>query len=295
MSVFTDELTEIYGALINGDSPKLQPSKAQYKDFVQWQNARISEEQKQYWSTQLQGDVPLLNLPFDFELAENKTFAGGEVTAELGTEETQMLNALAVDRGSSLSDVLFTIFNILLNQLTGQTDVTVGVAIANRNHPDLERLMGFFVNALVIKTTIAEDLDFTGLLAQVSENMMDAHANQDYPFDLIVEELKPERISDQQPLFNVMYGFQNKGGINVDLRKQLAQFPNITVTDFEDNTITSKFDLTLFIYEFDDHLKLSLEYNTGRFTAETIETLLTHYQNFIRITLDSEKLSSTNG
>ena len=173
---------------------------------------------------------------------------------------------------------MLALFKLLLFQLSKQDDMCIGMSIANRNHPDLENLIGFFVNILPIRTRLSADMEFEALLNQVSENAQEAFEHQDLPFDLLIETLNPDRISNRQPLLNVIYAFQNFDDVRIDIglnstgadpaEENSGSLGRINAFDvsFE----TSKFDLTLFVTDMREGLLLSLEYDTGLFRPEAI-------------------------
>ena len=172
----------------------------------------------------------------------------------------------------TLSHAMLAMFMLTLYRLTGQDDVCVGMSVANRNHPDLERLIGFFVNLLPIRVRFTEDMDLDALFARVSRTVTDALDRQDYPFDLLVQRMNPHRAVTRQPLVNVVYAFQNYADVqmNVERAPAAAVDSGAGIQAFDFDVRTSKFDLTLFVADEQDHLRLTLEYDTGLF-ADTVQ------------------------
>src|SRR5262249_54328042 len=155
--------------------------------------------------------------------------------------------------------------------------------------PDLENLLGFFVNVLPTRTQLSAESEFANLLDQVTRNMSEAFEHQNYPFDLMVQKLRPQRVANRQPLVNVLYGFQNFQDINIELdqfdrgtppRMQGDSSSLVEVLPFEVSFDISKFDLTLFVSEQEDHLIVSLEYDTGLFLPKTIKRLARNFERF---------------
>ncbi|MGB5978544.1 MAG: amino acid adenylation domain-containing protein, partial [Cyclobacteriaceae bacterium] len=291
MRILIEEVDMLYKAFNAQRQNPLEPLRIQYKDFVHWQNRSIEEKEEQYWLQKLSGDLNWINLPRDYAEVDYHAFKGGEVSSMLGREEKDKLVNLARQNNTSLSNVLFTIFNILLYNISNQKDIVVGIAIANRIHPEIEKIVGFFVNTLVIRTRISEDSEFEDTLNQVSENMIEAFDNQNYPFDLLVRKLNPERITNKQPVFNVLYGFQNFTDVEVIEKTEQKEASTISPNDnnklvvnaFSQKVNSSKFDLTFFVYEEEMGIRLSFEYNSELFKESTISKWLMYFEKFVRI------------
>ena len=247
------------------------------------------ERDRQYWLRQLADAPDKLRLPYDFPLSDDSRLRrkNGELTLP-GSIVTRV-RALAMRNHTTLSSVMLALFKLLLFQLSKQEDMCIGMSIANRNHPDLENLIGFFVNILPIRTRLSADVEFDALLNQVTENVQEAFEHQDLPFDLLIETLNPDRISNRQPLLNVIYAFQNFDDVRIDIglnskgadsaRKQRE--PG-RIKAFDVSFETSKFDLTLFVTDMREGLLLSLEYDTGLFRPEAIRRNLLTLQRFAK-------------
>jgi acyl carrier protein len=282
------ELMEFYASAAAQRPPTLLPLPIHYKDFSEWQNARGFEKEEHYWLAALSGAPEKIALPFDFPPGRDTGFQGDVVRARLDAGTTGHLRALAAAKRTTLSNVTLALFGLLLSKISAQEDLVIGMSIANRNHPDLERLIGFFVNMLPIRLHFKEEMEFDGLLAEVVARTAEAAGHQDYPFDLLVEKINPERVSNRQPLLNVVYAFQNFSGLSID--PAVARFdasphqqPERTEEQLEpiDFTFgTSKFDLTLFLVEEADGLALVLEYDTALFKRQSAERMLATFAHF---------------
>ncbi|MDY6954466.1 MAG: amino acid adenylation domain-containing protein, partial [Thermodesulfobacteriota bacterium] len=169
---------------------------------------------------------------------------------------------------------LLAAFNVLLHRYTGQEDIAVGSPIANRNRIELEGLIGFFLNTLVLRTDLSDDPTFWELLGRVREMALEAYAHQDVPFERLVEELQPERDLSRTPLFQVMFVLRN-------FRRHALAFSGLTVTPMAVHTDTSKFDLILFVAEGPEGLRGTVEYNTDLFHGTTVTRMLQHYQSLL--------------
>ncbi len=287
------ELLALYDAFRHGRSNPLRPLRIQYKDFTFWQNARGFQREEDYWVGKLEGMPECLRLPYDHPPADERDFRGSTQTRDLPADMARGLRLMAARFNTTVSNVVLTLFKLTLYQWTRQDDFCVGMSIANRNHPDLENLVGFFVNILPIRSQFSPDMEFEDLLRQVMHNTYEAFAHQDYPFDLLIQRLNPKRSSNRQPIFNVLYAFQNFTDIHVDT----GAFPAErdvdgersdaldSWTSFEFSFATSKFDLTLFVLEDGDVIHLSLEYDTGLFLERTINGLLERLRRYAEMSI----------
>ncbi|MEO1376010.1 MAG: amino acid adenylation domain-containing protein [Cyanobacteria bacterium J06635_10] len=278
IGIFIKELVGLYDAYSKNEVPQLPELPIQYRDFVNWQRKWIDSERTQplltYWKQKLQGELPVLSLPTDRPRSPVQTFKGARDQLVLPQTLRTELKNLSRQQGVTLFMTLLTAFKILLYRYTGQTDIIVGSPIANRNRAEIEQLIGFFVNVLVLRTELSEDLSFQELLARVKSTAYKAYVHQDLPFEKLVEELQPNRDLSYNPLFQVMFVLQNVPIPNLDLS-------DISVSYEEGDNGTSKFDLTLFIEDSEQGLVATCEYNTDLFNANTITRMLGHFQTLL--------------
>ncbi|HLX57653.1 MAG TPA: condensation domain-containing protein, partial [Ktedonobacteraceae bacterium] len=213
IGVFNQELTSLYEAFMQGQPSPLPALPIQYADFALWQRQRLQgavlQQQMQYWRQQLQGAPALLPLPTDRPRPTVQTFAGAAHSIILSTELTNSLKALSQDGGVTLFTTLLAAFQTLLSRWTQQDDISVGTYIAGRTDFETERLIGFFINDLVLRTDLSGDPSFRTLLQRAGQVTRDAYAHQDVPFEHIIQELQPERNPSHTPLFQVMLIYQN--------------------------------------------------------------------------------------
>ncbi|MBI4782433.1 MAG: amino acid adenylation domain-containing protein [Oscillatoriophycideae cyanobacterium NC_groundwater_1537_Pr4_S-0.65um_50_18] len=288
MGVLMQELGVLYTAFLNGQSSPLSELSIQYADFAHWQRrslqGEILESQLAYWGQQLK-DLPGLNLPTDRPHPPVQGHRGATQPLALSPTLTAALEALGQAEGVTLFMTLFTAFQILLYRYTGQTDLAVGVPIANRNRSEIEGLIGFFVNSLVLRTNLAGNPTFRELLRQVREVALAAYAHQDVPFEKLVEELHPDRDLSRNPLFQVVFALQNAPMHSLEL-------PNLTLKPWQLAIGTTRFDLEFHLWEQSQGLSglwqepvegISgfVAYNTDLFDAATIARLLTHFQTLL--------------
>jgi amino acid adenylation domain-containing protein len=277
LGVMLREFNALYDAFSRGAASPLPPLPIQYADYSEWQRewlqGEVLERQLEYWRKQLAGHETL-NLPTDRPYSAKPTLAGAMERSRLPEPLLSKLKLLSDQQGVTLFMTLLAGFEILLYRYTGQTDISVGSAIANRSRQELESLIGFFVNTLVLRTQFTGDSSVAELLQRVRDVSLQAYAHQDIPFERLVEALDPARELSRTPFFQVLFALQN------------APLPTVTWQGLEATasiveTGTAKFDLTLSAREEDGELELSLEYRTELFNPERMRRLLQHYRTLL--------------
>jgi amino acid adenylation domain-containing protein len=278
MGVFVRELCLLYEAFSAGRPSPLPELPIQYADFAAWQRQRLKEglleSQLPYWRQRLGDASGALDLPLDRPRPKHQTFGGAREKITLPQSLSADLKRLADSQGTTLFVTLLAAFQSLLHRYTGQAEINVGIPTAGRDRIELEGLIGFFVTTLVIKTSFAGDPSFRELLAQVRQTTLEAFANQDVPFEKLVEELQPGRDLSRPPLFQVMFQLKN---VRVEV-------PTLTALDFtllEVERGRAQFDLNFVMAESADGLVVTVEYNTGLFEAGTVRRLLGHYRELL--------------
>ena len=278
-SIFIREAAILYEAFSNGKPSSLPELSIQYADFAHWQRqwltGEVLETQLDYWRQQLAGAPPVLELPTDRPRPPVQTFRGGRETIALNADLTQKLKALSQQSGATLFMTLLAAFAILLARYSGQEDIVLGSAIANRNRVELEPLIGFFVNTLALRTNLQQNPTFQALLAQVRQVTLDAYTHQDLPFEKLVEELQVERTLSHSPLFQVMFVLQNAPRDKYELPGGLS------MTTVQAEWSVGKFDLTLNLSETETELRGFLAYNFDLFDATTIARMVKHFQTLL--------------
>ncbi|WP_392535306.1 amino acid adenylation domain-containing protein [Nostoc sp. C117] len=278
MGVFIKELSSLYQAFLVGDSSPLPQLPIQYADFTIWQRQWLQGKALQtsinYWKQQLADAPPLLELPTDRPRPSVQTFRGWCFSFQLDAKLTASLKELSHKSGTTLFMTLMAAYATLLFRYSGQQDILLGTPIASRNHQDIEGLIGFFVNTLVMRTRLENNPSFSKLLTQVRSTCMDAYANQDVPFEQIVEALQIERSLSHSPLFQVMFALQNT------LMEQL-ETPELAVTPLHLDNVNAKFDLTLQMWEQDNCLQGFWQYNTDLFDEDRIIRMTGHFQTLL--------------
>ena len=277
LGVMLREFNALYDSFSRGAASPLPPLPIQYADYSEWQRewlqGEVLERQLDYWRKQLAGHETL-NLPTDRPHSAKLMPAGAMERSRLPGPLLSKLKLLSDQQGVTLFMTLLAGFEILLYRYTGQTDISVGSAIANRSRQELEPLIGFFVNTLVLRTQFTEGSSVAELLQRVRDVSLQAYAHQDIPFERLVEALDPVRELGRTPFFQVLFALQN------------APLPTVSWDGLEATasiveTGTAKFDLTLSAREEDGELELSLEYRTELFNAERMKRLLQHYRTLL--------------
>jgi amino acid adenylation domain-containing protein len=278
MGIFIQELSSLYQASCAGEPSPLPELPIQYADFAVWQRQWLSGEvlktQLNHWQQQLHGAPSRLQLPTDRPRPSVQTYQGRTESFTLNRDLTQKLQSLSGKSGTTLFMTLLAAFATLLYRYSGQSDILIGSPIANRNRSEIESLIGFFANTLVLRTSFEDNPSFEKLLAQVRETTLKAYKHQDVPFDQVVEALQPQRSLSHSPLFQVMFVLQNTPMSELEL-------PGVTLTQLEAENTIARFDLTLSITETDRGLVGSWEYNTDLFDGSTIERITNHFENLL--------------
>nr|CAF1807376.1 Plipastatin synthase subunit C [Bacillus subtilis] len=267
-----------FGELYN--NRKLPALRIQYKDYAVWQEGFKTGDayktQGAYWLKQLEGELPVLDLPADHARPPMRSFAGDKVSFTLDQEVTSGLYKLARENGSTLYMVLLAAYTAFLSRLSGQEDIIVGSPIAGRPHKDLEPILGMFVNTLALRTRPEGGKPFVQYLQEVRETAMEAFEHQDYPFEELVDKLELTRDMSRNPLFDVMFVLQNMDQESLEL-DELCLKPAAN-----NGHQTSKFDLTLYAQEQPRGLlTFQMEFSTDLYKKKTIEKWLQYFNNML--------------
>lgn len=253
---------------------ELPSLRIQYKDYAIWQKQMLAtvdvKNQEKYWLERLKGRLPVLQLPTDYPRPQVKSFEGHRIPFTIDQGLTERLNTLAKEHQSTLFMVLLTAYYILLHKYSGQEDIIVGTAIANRQDDDLRLLIGDFVNTLAMRNYPTKSKLFREFLLEVRETALAGYANQDYPLDLLVEKLREERDPSRNPIFDTLFILQN-------MEIPTIKTGDFALTPFEFEDTTSKFDLFLEVWEVEDGLRCRFEYCSKLFAQDTIAMMASHY------------------
>lgn len=278
---FFQELSELHRAFARGEASPLADLPIQYTDYAVWQRDWLRgeelERQLSYWKNQLSGELPVLELPTDRPRPAMQTYPGARVSLALSQQLTDAVIALTQREGVTLFMTLLAAFNVLLHHYTDDADIIVGSPIANRPCAETEKLIGFFLNNLALRTDLSGDPSFRELLSRVRQTSLDAYANQDVPFERIIEELKPERDLSRSAIFQVyfnLFSFSDE----VELPGTSPRTVSFVDAWLHSEENQSKFDLTLYAGLQDETLKLAFVYNSDLFEESSVARMLTHLQ-----------------
>jgi amino acid adenylation domain-containing protein len=278
LGILFRELGACYEAFSRGEQPALAELPVQYADFAVWQREWLSGEvlasQMAYWREKLE-DLSTLNLPTDFPRPAVQTYTGSSEKMTLDAELSKRLKTLSRQASVTLFMTLLGGFSVLMHRYSGQEDIVLGSPIANRNRSELEDLIGFFVNSLVIRTDISGNPSFRELVQRVNRTALDAYEHQDLPFEKLVDEIQPERDLSHNPLFQVMFSLQNAPVDSLGLK-------GLTIESVSRKVKVSVFDLECHVLERGDGLGVVFVYNTDLFDASTIRRMLEHYRNLLQ-------------
>jgi len=279
LGIFRQELSQLYLAFCHDRDSPLPPLSIQYADFAHWQRQWFADQsletQLRYWKEQLEGISPLLELPTDYPRPAVQTFRGNWERFELDSTLTQQLKVLSQNAGVTLFMTLLAAFQVLLSRYSRQTDIVVGSPIANRNQAEIEPLIGFFVNTVVLRADLSGNPSFEELLAQVKRTTLEAYSHQDLPFERLVEELQPERRLDHHPLVQVLFTFQNASHADLELFGL-----KVETLELEIET-TREFDLELYLSDSPQGLSGFCVYSRDLFNPQTIQRLLGHFRRVL--------------
>ncbi|MCX6580880.1 MAG: amino acid adenylation domain-containing protein [Candidatus Aminicenantes bacterium] len=273
--------------LVTFEGKRLPTLRIRYKDYAHWQNSAPVKEkikaQEEFWLNELHGDIPILDLPFDYPRPQVQSFVGKYFRFTLDREETILLKKAALEQGVTMFIVLTAIYNILLYKLSGQEDIVMGTPIAGRRHADLQEIIGMFVNTLVLRNFPSGNKTFVEFLEEVKTRTLWAFENQDYQFEDLVEKVAVGRDPGRNPLFDVVFTWQELMDGTAAAPK-----PNEKIIDDIDENIpnlyegrVARFDMTWFSSEENNRLTLGIEYCTKLFKPETIERFSNYFKKTV--------------
>ncbi|MFB2937533.1 amino acid adenylation domain-containing protein [Aerosakkonemataceae cyanobacterium BLCC-F154] len=274
MGVLTQELAALYEAFSTGKPSPLPELPIQYADFAEWQRQKGLESQLAYWKKQLGGNLPVLELPTDQPRGAVQTFRGAKHSLLLSKTLTQALKELSQREGVTLFMTLLAAFQTLLYRYTGQDDIIVGTPIAGRDRTETEKLIGVFINTLVLRTQIDSNLTVRELLGRVREVALGAYNCSDIPFEKLVQELQPERNLSRTPLFQILFQLRN-------LPNEAVEVQGLKIEDCQLETGIVMLDLALEIEEQPEGLYCTFKYNKDLFNTATIEQISVNFQTLL--------------
>ena len=283
MAIFINEVATAYNRLRGKQQLNLPVLPIQYFDYADWQKKQTQtdkyKKQLTYWEKALKGMPPVLSLPFDHSRPPVQTYSGHHHHFFINEELTEKIRTFCRKNGMTPFTLLLSAFQTLLYRLTAQNDFGVGIPIANRNKKELEPLIGFFVNTIVLRARFDGTLRFIDFLQQTKRQALEAFDRQDVPFEKIVERVLPERDNTISPLFQVMFDMHGSALDSID-------FGSLHIREIDFETGFAKFDLNLTLEEQRDRIKGVFEYNTDLFEQRSIERFTGYFIRLVSFVLD---------
>ena len=281
LSIFLQELCSLY----NGNT--LPEKQVDYKDFTLWEKEEFEKESfkqsKDFWVNQYKDEIPLLNMPSTYARPSVQSFEGANYHALLPKELFKKINNISKDLGITPYMLMLSAFYILLSKYSSQDDIVIGTPIVGRELPELSNMLGMFVNTLALRNNVDHNLSFKDFSANIKEYCLSAFQNQAYPFDELVKQLNVKRDTSRNPLFDIMFIYQNNGYPEIEIKGTKSKY------FIPDNKI-SKFDLSLEVIPIDSEYSLRFEYCTKLFDEDFIKNLSLHYINILNAILENSDI-----
>jgi amino acid adenylation domain-containing protein len=269
--VFYRDLATLYRSFLEGKASPLTPLLVQYADYATWQNKLLQSPavdlQLEYWMRQLGPSLSPIDLPTDYERTSAQSYHGARQTIMLSEELTTSLKELGRGANTTIFMTLLASLNVLLSRYTGRFDVTVGATVAGRNRPEIENLIGFFINVLALRMQIFPDRSFLEFLREVREVCLDAYTHQDLPFEKVVEAINPQRELSMQPLFQVLVNL-------ADVSERVLDLPGCDIVKRSLFVPAAKYDIALSAPEIDGKILLNIVYNAELFCESRMAAML---------------------
>lgn len=290
MKIFVDEFSKLY------NDEELEVIEIQYKDFAVWQEKLLKSEEIElkanYWKEKFKGNLPILDLPIDFNRPKIRKYEGDSLSISIDKDLTSQVNKLAIELNTTLYNVLLAVYNILLMKYTSQKDIIVGSPISGRTTNETEKIMGMFVNTLVMRNNPTETKCFNEFLGEVKANTFKAFENQDYQLEMLIDDLGLERQLNRGTLFNTTFVLQN-------LRIGELELGKLNIVPIECKLKYSPYELSLVVMENKDNMDLIFEYQTSLFKESTIKMFADDYVNILSKVVENkniriEELINTN-
>lgn len=269
VSTLLKDIQDIY----NGKC--LEPIKVQYKDFSAWQNKKDVSKQRAYWLKQFKDGIPTLSLTFDYKRPQCQNYKGKTIKISLDNTFYESMKTLCRKEGVTEYVVFLSALMILISRYSGQNNIVIGTPVSGRTHPQVQNMMGMFVNILALMGEVDENKSFREFLQEMKEKCFSALDNQEYPFEKLIEDLEIKSNSARNPLFDIMFTVQNSCVTRMALGEAVLE-----TIDFEHNI--AKFDLTVTGIIHNDFYDIIVDYNTSLFKEESVKLMFQHYKTLLR-------------
>lgn len=258
---------------------ELAPLRIQYKDYAEWQQTpgqqQLLDKEKQFWLKEFAEEVPVPELPLDFPRPLVRSTEGAVIAFAIPEKYAARLKAIAAEEGTTVFTVLLALLNVFLHKITSQEDIVIGTPVAGRQVADLEPLVGMFVNTLALRNQPLAEMQFTQFLHQVKMRSLACFEHQQYPFDELVNELKLQRNSSHNPLFDVMFVFQRYEA-SANTQSGLQMVPAVL------KHTSSRFDITVLAVEEAGALSMRFVYTTALFEKATIQRFAGYFNQLVK-------------
>ncbi len=282
VNILTQEFIKLY------EGRELEPEVRQYREYVAWEedflNSESIKKNEAYWLKKLSGDIDRLNLPADNKNPATHGSEGDTVKLKIGSNMVADLKDLSKKTGTSLFMVLVSAFNILLHKLTGDEDILIGTPVTNRKNGEFDNSVGMYTNTIVLRNYPNSQKKFSEFLKDVRQNCLEAYANMDYPFNLLVNKLNIKRDANKNPIFNVIFIYENTN-------ERVFKIKDLNVEKYDYKLKTAKFDFSVEILEENEIFNINLNYRTDLFMEDTIERWGEYYVNILNTIVKDQNIS----
>ncbi len=295
IDVLSKDLLRFYNVFKNKENLLPQPLKIQYKDYAVWQSNKFLEQDfikanKSFWKQQLDGELPVLDLPFSMNRPPIKTYNGHNLKTNISKECTEKLTKYCLNRDGSLFIGLLSVLNVLFNKYTSQSDIIIGSLVAGRNHIDLIDQIGYYVNTIPLRNYLDKEDNFDSFFEKVKKNTFSALQHQEYPFVKIIEDIDYKSDISRNPFFDTVLIFEKS-------KKNERHIISLNDEQIEDKgAITSKFDLKITFIEKGDRLCFDVVYNSNIFKKDVIGNFIRNFKELLKnlLVFPSQKITSIN-
>lgn len=285
LNIFIKELLDLY------NEKQLPEMRTRYRDYVYWQNEFKNTEnfqkQKSYWIDKFSGEIPELNMPTDFPRTAVENIKGESISIRIAEELTKQIKELAGETETTIFMVLLTAYKILLSKCSGQQDIIVGCPIAERTHTDLDGIIGMFVNTLVMRSVVSDNISLKDFLLLIRKNTLEAYENQNYQFDDLISNLQFKRKVGRNPLFDILFTMQN-----MDMEEIIVE--NLKIQPYVFRNETAKFDLSLTVKEEEKDILIDLSYRSDLYQKKSMIDFLDHYTEILKQMVNSPNKKITD-
>jgi amino acid adenylation domain-containing protein len=287
VGIFFDELKTVYQSLLRNEPPALSPLPITYTDYVAWERQWMTgaeyRKQLEYWKEELSGAPDVLPLPTDFPRPKVQSYRGAEYDFIIEASLREMLSVLSRKHKTSMFVPLLAAYGVLLSRYASQSDLVIGVPVANRLHDELESVIGVLINSLPVRLDLPGDMTFSEAVGLTKTKFLSAYENQEVAFERLVEELKVKRNTSSSPVFQVIFNFLT------DYQKEIL-LPGLKLERVPGERTASSLDLILTVNDTHGSLNCTVEYNTDLFAKETIARMAGHYMSILHSIAENEDL-----